>query len=167
MRRLFLITTLALLGSGCADLVSEPSLPAAKGLVLSLEASTRHISPGDTLRLVARLKNTNAYKVRLNFSSGCQILLYIEDASGNTVEPQGGAWGCTQALTAIEIGAGQTDTRIFTWTGQRTRYDPATWQPIRDPLPPGEYRTHVILVDSELHGRRISLRTPPLALEIR
>jgi hypothetical protein len=167
MGRLLLTAMLALLGSGCTDLVIEPTIPEAKGLGLSLEASTRQISPGDTLRLVARLKNTNAHGVTLNFSSGCQILLYIEDAAGAVIEPQGGAWGCYQALTSIQIDAGQTETRIFTWTGQHMRYDPATWQPIRDPLPPGQYRAHVILVDSELDGRRISLRTPALPLEIR
>jgi hypothetical protein len=134
--------------------------------VLSLDASPRQISPGQTTRLTARLKNTNPYGVTLNFSSGCQILFYVENAAGEAVEPQGGGWGCHQALTSIRIGAGQTETRIFEWTGERLRYDPPSWQPTREPLPAGEYRAHVTLVESELNGRRIALRTAPMTLTV-
>jgi hypothetical protein len=159
---------LASLVAACDALTSEPAGAEARGLLLSVEASPAEAAPGDTVRIVARLRNQNPREVRLRFGSGCQILPYVEDAAGQVVEPQGGGWFCTAALTSIRLGAGQTETRSFYWTGQRVvGQEPGTFLPIREPLPAGEYRVHVTLGDAEMDGRRISLRTPAIPLTLR
>jgi len=163
----FLLVTTALLGA-CADLISEPDDSRTRGLVLSVDASPREIAPGDTVRIVARLRNTNTRPVTLNFTGGCQILYFVEDAAGRPVEPKEGSWGCTAALTSLRLGAGQTEERTFFWLGQRVvGYDQTTWRPIMEPLPAGEYRVRATLVDSEFDGKRISLRTPAVPLTLR
>lgn len=164
----YVLIVLAGLGAACADLVSEPAVPEARGLALVVEATPVEISPGDTARIVARLRNSNPHEATLNFNSGCQILFYVEDAAGRLVEPQAGGWACRGALTTLRLGAGQTLTRAFPWTGQRVAgYESGTYLPIREGLPAGAYRVYATLVEAELDGRRISLRSAALPLRLR
>lgn len=167
MNRFLLLLVLAFVPVGCADLLLTSGDSATEdGIVLTLDAFPREISPGDTARIVATLTNTNSRAVTLHFSSGCQILYYVENAAGEVVEPEGGGWVCAAVLTSIELAAGASHTRVFSWTGQRVRYDPATWQPLHEPIPSGEYRTYAAL-DGVVGDRRLNLRTPPIALVLR
>ncbi len=95
--------------AACQGVVdAEPRLDESRqeGISLTLSASTARISPGDTVRLTARLTNHTQLPVRLDFSSGCQILFYVENAEGKVVEPSGGGWGCTLALTSLQLAPG-------------------------------------------------------------
>jgi hypothetical protein len=169
MRRLFLIAMLSLLGTGCGDLISAPVRPEAEGLVLSLEASPRQTSPGDPVRLVARLRNTNSHAVTLNFASGCQILPYVLDATGRIVEPASGGWACTGALTSLSLDAGESVERAFAWTGTVRRYDTLTGRILEEPLPPGTYEAYATLERALLGvpgGRLVELRTARVPLTL-
>jgi hypothetical protein len=168
MDRLLLVALLGLLLGGCADVLLNPGPSAeAEGLVLSLEASPLEISPGDTVRIVARLTNTNRRTVTLGFGSACQIMPYVENAAGEVVMPQGGGWICAAVITSLRLEPGQTAQREFTWTGQTTRYEPPMWQPIQEPLPAGQYQIRVAMEQTELNGRLLSLRTPSIPLTLR
>jgi hypothetical protein len=166
--RLLPIAALALLTGACTNLlVSEPVPHEARGLVLSIEATPHETSPGDTVRIVARLTNTNPHAVTLNFGSACQIMPYVEDSAGRIVEPQGGAWACAGVMTSIRLEARAAEQRVFVWTGEKLRYEPPAWLPVRDPQPAGAYQVHATLSNAELDGRLVSLRTPAQAITLR
>jgi intracellular proteinase inhibitor BsuPI len=91
---------------------TNPSSPAANGPVrLRGDISQSTIARGDTATITFRLENITTTTVVLNFTSGCNILPYINDRqSGQVVYPSGGGWGCTAALTSFELPAGGTKT---------------------------------------------------------
>lgn len=162
-----LIPLLALLSlAACGDLIKGPA-PESRGLVLSLGPLPAEVAPGDTVRIRMRLTNTNPVPVTLEFGTGCQILYYIENAAGEVVEPQGGGWFCAAVLTRQRLRAGETTEQTSLWFAQRTRFEPGRWEPIREPLPPGEYRVYATMMAGEVDGRRISLRTPDARIRVR
>ena len=167
MLRTLALTALAVLAAACVDpSATDYDAVAREGLVLSLTASPAAIAPGDTARLVARLANHNDHAVRLDFSSGCQILPYVESAEGQVVYPYGGGWGCTAALTSLTLAAGEVREVAYVWTGQSYDYDRKTFAPIYTPLPAGSYRAHVVL-SGGLGADRVELRSNTEALTLR
>ena len=100
------LTSLAF--AACAN----PSSPAENGPVrLRGAISQSTIARGDTATMTFRLENITTTNVVLNFTSGCNILPYINDRpSGQVVYPSGGGWGCTAALTSLELRAGGAKT---------------------------------------------------------
>lgn len=155
--------------AACQGVVdAEPRLDESRqeGISLTLSASTARISPGDTVRLTARLTNHTQLPVRLDFSSGCQILFYVENAEGKVVEPSGGGWGCTLALTSLQLAPGETQTRVHAWTGQTSHYEPGSFKVTYKPLPAGSYRAYATL--NGMRGeKQIALRTAPETIELR
>lgn len=108
------IVTLAMLGlaiAGCRSPLGPDGLPepfvsgAATALVLTATISKPQIAIGDTATLVLTVRNPSAQPVTLNFSSTCQVLPVIWDAT-SMVHPRDGGWGCRAALTQLTIGAG-------------------------------------------------------------
>jgi hypothetical protein len=156
LRKLALPALLALAGA-CAD-PSAVDSDTQDGLVLAVTASSASITPGDTVRLVAHLANRNDFPVRLGFSSGCQVLPYVEGPDGTVVYPYGGGWACTAVLTALELAPGEVKEQVFKWTAQRSGRDPQTSRPVNSPLPAGEYRAYVVLNGSGERGT-ITLRS--------
>jgi hypothetical protein len=145
MRRSLFATLLLFPLAGCTSLLGsdeqELALEESNGIALSLAAQGTSLAAGDTLRLTARVANTGSTPVRLSFSSGCQVLPYVENAAGKIVYPGGGGWMCTAALTELELTAGEAEEYHF-----------------RTPLPAGEYRAYARL-DATRGEQRLSLRT--------
>ena len=164
------LASLALLAlAACQAVVdAEPRLHESRqeGISLTLSVSPARISPGDTARLTARLTNHTHLPVRLDFSSGCQILFHVENAEGKTVEPEGGARVCTMMITHLELAPGETKTRVFPWTGQARGHHPTTFEPVYTPLPAGKYRAYATL-NGTLREKQITLRTAPETIELR
>jgi hypothetical protein len=164
------LASLALLAlAACQGVMeAEPRLDESRqeGISLTLSASPARISPGDTARLTARLTNHTPLPARLDFSSGCQILFYVENAAGKVVVPGGGGWGCAAVLTSLELAPGETKTRVHAWTGQTSHYEPGTTKVTFRPLPAGSYRAYATL-NGRLGERQIALRTTPETIELR
>lgn len=178
MRRVSACAMAVALLTGCAEPVfvgpaeldprlDQPGAPAViqGGLALSLTASAGELSPGEPVQLTARLANQNTHRVRLDFNSGCQVLLYVENASGVVVYPDGGGWVCTAALTSLEMAAGEVQEQTFVWTGQQSRFDRGG-NPAPVALPAGTYRAYVAL-EGTRDGAKVSLRSQPIALTVR
>lgn len=164
------LSALALLAlAACQAVVdAEPRFDESRqeGVSLTLSVSPARISPGDTARLTARLTNHTHLPVRLDFSSGCQILFYVENAEGKVVEPGGGGWMCAAVLTHLQLAPGETKTQVYHWTGQAHGHHPTTFKPVYTPHPAGSYRAYATL-NGTLRERRIALRTPPETIELR
>lgn len=155
------------LASGCVDpSAADYGAVGREGLVLTLSASPASIAPGDTVRLVARLANHNDHAVRLDFSSGCQVVPYVEDAAGKPVHPEGGAWLCTAALTSLRLAPREVKEQTFAWTGETHGHDPRTFAPVATPLPPGTYRAYATLAGT-LRGNRVVLRSNAETVQVR
>lgn len=131
------VALLAILGLlGCDTPITSAELdtvPHALRVDVSVHPDT--IVPGDTAHIEVRLTNPLPLPVKLHFSSSCQLLFKVENAEGERVHPRGG-WGCLQTLTELNLDAGDTHTRQFTWTGARSLYP----EEGREPFPAGEYR---------------------------
>ena len=156
MRRV-LVLLLPLLAA-CSELAG-PDVP----VELQLTASRTEIAPGGTVRLIATLINRTGEPLVLSFNSGCQILPYVHSAAGEMVVP-GGGWGCAAVMTSLQIAPRGTHTATFVWTGERTLYRPGTPEPYYEPLPAGEYRAHVVLVENSHTGE---IRSNEVVLRIR
>lgn len=100
--------------SACADHSTSPPPNVAtlsvngSTLELSVTASASALRPGAYDTIAVTLANTGPSSVRLDFPSGCQILLYVRDFAGQVVFPDGGSWVCTAALTRLSRDAGQS-----------------------------------------------------------
>lgn len=131
------VALLAIVGLlGCDTPITSADLdtvPQALRVDVSVQPDT--IVPGDTAHIEVRLTNPLPLPVTLHFSSSCQLIYEIENAEGEPVHPRGG-WGCLQTLTELHLAAGETHTRQFTWTGDRSLYP----EEGREPFPAGEYR---------------------------
>ena len=115
--RIFTVVVLGLATLGCGNPLRPPEgLPepfvsgAASALVLSATISKPQVGIGDTATLVLTVRNPTAQPVTLNFSSTCQVLPFVWDAT-SMVHPRGGGWGCGAALTQLTIGAGASHVR--------------------------------------------------------
>jgi hypothetical protein len=152
------LPALLALAGACTDSGAVLDVEAQDGLVLAVTASASAVTPGDTVRLVAHLANRNDFPVRLSFSSGCQVLPYVEGPDGKVVYPHGGGWGCATVLTSLELAPGEVKEQVFRWTAQSYDYDRQTFRPVYSPLPAGEYRAYVVLNGSGERGT-VALRS--------
>ncbi|HEV2148450.1 MAG TPA: BsuPI-related putative proteinase inhibitor [Longimicrobiaceae bacterium] len=167
MLRVLAVPLLLALAAACADPSAAAYRSVARdGLVLTLSASPAAVTPGDTVRLVARLANHNAHPVRLDFSSGCQVLPYVLGPGGKTVYPYGGGWGCFAALTHLELAPGEVKETAYSWTAQSYAYDAQKGGPVYSPLPAGSYLAHAAL-NGTLNGARIELRSNAETVQVR
>lgn len=136
-------------GTQTADFARDGNSAA---LELTLAASPAEISPGDTILLRATLRNRSPQPVTIHFSSGCQILVYVEDLSGRMVHPSGGGWGCTAALTQLTVPANGSVTRTDGWSGTG--------------VPAGSYRAYAHL-QGVVDGGVVQLRSERVTLRVR
>jgi hypothetical protein len=112
----------------------------AASLEFTASVSKAEISLGDTATVTFILRNPTTETVRLDFRSTCQILPYIRNEDA-LVYPNGGAWGCGAALTALTLGPGEERVRSVIVIGG------APGGPGVVPLQTGAYRAYAELGD--------------------
>ncbi len=167
MLRTAKLTTIAagvLLGTSCADPLPAEVTPPRQvleldGLRLGVSLDTTVILVGDSATITMQLHNDNATVVEISFGSGCQILPYIETASGAMRYPSAGGWGCTQALTSLTVPARGLVTRSYVVRGAT-----ATDDRNGASLIPGQYRAYALL---DAIRSQQQLRSPTVSFEIR
>lgn len=166
IRNLILLTTVAGVAA-CGDVSAldtagdaADSPPEARGLELSVEAQPRQVAAGRATRLVAVLTNRRQDSVRLEFDDSCQMLIYVEDAGGEIVVPDGGRWMCLDVRTSLTLAPGERVRHVLPWTGRRHLYDRDSRR-----LPGGEYVAYAT-IDGRLDDRALSLRSEGVALTL-
>ena len=129
-------------------------------IALSVAVTAREVRPGVPVTIRVSATNTSGAPLTLHFSSGCQILPYVRNAAGQVVLPEGGQWGCTQALTELHFRPGETKEQTYRWAGS-TSFVSEMPQRL---LPPGEYEVFAALRARELvatsPGVRVRLLPP-------
>ncbi|MEX1186247.1 MAG: BsuPI-related putative proteinase inhibitor [Gemmatimonadaceae bacterium] len=162
MRRVGVIPLLLVAaGLGCSTAPTEPpALPEAGGLRLDGSISLPTIRLGQQAVLTFRLRNLTEEAIRLNFGSGCQITPFIETASGRSVYPSGGGYGCTTALTSLTLAPRGDHSITMEVVGDGIRLAIYTGYP----LPEGRYRAYAIL---EGNSTGIQLRSDYVRFEVR
>jgi hypothetical protein len=86
------------------------------------------LSPGDSMRMTARLWNPGRDSVRLEFDSQCQVEFYVMAPDKTVLHPPGGGTTCVSAPSTITLAP--KDTLRFTgswmatssWLGPHTAY---------------------------------------------
>jgi hypothetical protein len=136
----------------CAQAPTEPS-----GLSLQATVSSPSISLGEFGTLTFRLQNLTPRSVSLSFPGGCQVLPFIEDATGSLVYPPGGTWGCTEGITTLTLPP--FGGKVIT---QAILGDTLNNTPEAD-LPPGNYHAYAIL---QPNSRQLQLRSAAVAFEV-
>lgn len=160
MRR-WIVTALFLgtVALGCSSFPTSPKpAPEAGGLRLDGAISSATISLGETDTLTFRLKNLTQEAIKLDFSSGCQVTIFIETAGGKEVYPRG--YLCTQAATTRTLAPGEEHLRKMEVFGGRVMQMVHTGHPV----PEGKYRAYAIL---ERNSRGIELRSEYVRFEVR
>ena len=148
---------LALLGS-CGQASTEPSVPeaylagGAVGLQFTVDLNVTRIAIGQQATMTIHLKNPKSTSVRLNFTTGCQVLPYISAGKASLVYPSGGGWGCPTVLSSLQIAAGSEYTRTVAILGGAPSQSYFTGAA----LSPGIYIAYAEIGDSQ--GRSNSVR---------
>src|SRR5688500_15189070 len=109
IRRLVGTALLSLAALGCDSLpteISPPPVPEADGLRLDGSISSAIVPVGQSQDLTFRLRNLTEEAIILHFSTGCQVLPYVETGTGEDVYPEGGGFICTLAGTTLRIEPG-------------------------------------------------------------
>lgn len=97
----FASVSLLLAIAGCRD----PAGPLSRTVIgenrisLTTSASSNELGRGEPVTLRIRVKNEGTQAITLNFNSTCQVVPFISDARGAHVIPEGGRYGCGDALT--------------------------------------------------------------------
>jgi hypothetical protein len=102
---------------------------------LTVSGSSAEIERGSPVTFRVSLVNEGNEEVTLTFGDSCQIIPTIQNARGEIVLPEGGAWGCLTVITQLTLVPGQPVVREYVWTGS-TAFQ--SEMPLR-PLPPGKY----------------------------
>jgi hypothetical protein len=168
MKRL-MIPVLALALAGCDETVAGPAPTlevsvAQDGLLLSLVVARQESSAtGAPFRFTTSLTNQTNQPVRLEFSSGCQVLFFVETADGERVYPDPMSFSCTQAETTLEIAPGETVQRSTSWSPVRNVFQNGNRTTVA--LPSGTYYAF-----AEVRGRTLEqprMRTEKVAFQVR
>lgn len=164
LRTIAALTSAVLLGASCdepptGDESTIRPVPVLDGLRLEVTISQSVIPVGDSATVTMQLHNDNATAMEIYFSTGCQILPYIETASGAMRFPSVGGWACTQALTSLTVPARGSVTRSYVVRGAT-----ATDDRNGASLIPGQYRAYALL---DAIRSQQQLRSPTISFEIR
>jgi hypothetical protein len=135
--------------------------PRSSAVVLSVSASRTELQPGQVDTIVVTTTNATDQSVTLNFPSSCQVVPYVRQVGGTVVLPSGGAWGCRQVLTQLQLAPRESVRGVYVWSGSDAF---VSGMPLRS-LPPGEYEVFANLQAQELATAampvRIRLRAAP------
>ncbi len=61
------------------------------------------LTPGETMRMVAYLKNPTGEPLRMEFVDQCQVEIYVQGPDRTVLHPPGGGASCVGAPSALEI----------------------------------------------------------------
>lgn len=153
----FRLAALSLMLAQAATCASNPATPAQNGpLRLTAQTDRADVAPGVVATATFRLENVGASAITLDFSSGCQLMPFIEKrAPKQIVHPEGGSWMCTMAMTQLTLGPGESKTiDVRVTSGEGTR-------PIVG-LPPGEYALF-----ARIESLQHTLESPRVNLTVR
>jgi len=140
MRNRLPVVTIVLSGllGGCR---AERLTGKATDLELVASISTTSVRVGETATLTFRIRNASTDRIALTFPSSCQVLPYIETASGTRAYPAAGDWGCYAAITNLELAAGEERTIAIEVRGGAPQ--PAVTTGV--PLQQGRYHAFALL----------------------
>jgi hypothetical protein len=141
-----------------ASCATERLVAVADALRLTVDISAPVVDSGEVVTLSARLRNVSNTPVTLGFGSSCQMLHYIDDASG---KPVVGWWGCATVITSLSLQPGEEVTQPLAVRGGTERSD----SPLLT-LPPGTYRAYAELGE-RVAGRPARLRCNTITFEVR
>ena len=78
------------------------------------------ISPGDSLRMTAYLRNPGREPVRLEFDSQCQVEFYVHSPDKSVLYPPGSGTTCVRAPSVLEIPPGDSVRFTAAWMATST-----------------------------------------------
>lgn len=107
-----------------------------------------------------RLKNLTTNSVGLSFSDGCQISMFIEARGKGIIDPPGGVWGCTAAISSLLLAPNAE--MIVTREIRGGAYQLGIYTSV--PLPVGRYRAYATL---QPYSPQIELRSASVEFEVR
>lgn len=81
----------------------------------TVAAAPATVRAGDTLRLVARLRNPSGQPVVMEFDSSCPVRFYVRGADHRVVEPEGGTWRCEPGATRVSLAPGEEREYTHAW----------------------------------------------------
>ena len=124
LRRLSVLGVLIAV-TGC---VQDPSVPrlGSDAVSLSVHASLREVHPGDVDTITVSAVNTTGAALRIVFSSTCQVLVYLKDATGRTVIPAAGGYDCVAVPSLLNIPANDSIVQQYVWDGGPAFIPPPT-----------------------------------------
>ena len=124
----------ALLCAGCVE--EAPVAPFPEQIIPALITATdRDLHPGETTTLTVTLTNTLEEEVQLIFPTSCQALIFIRNAAGRVMTPEGGTYECASVPSLLTIPAGGSATFNMDWGGG-IEFGPAGTSPR---VPAGSY----------------------------
>jgi hypothetical protein len=105
---------------------------------------TDSIAPGDSLRMIAYLKNPGRAPVRLEFDSQCQVEFYVHAPDKTVLYPPGSGTTCIRAPTVLEIPPGDSVRYTSEWMATSATSGPHTAYAVlwEHNVPRGEERVY-------------------------
>lgn len=129
------------LALGCAGAPTDPldsgSIVVPPGITFTVVPAKPVFGPGEPVQVALRVENGSSQTVRFEFGTGCQAV-FLVGVDGGVVFHSPAHIACTQALTALELAPGQSQTFPFTWNRRDDTGAAA---------PPGVYRITAALAD--------------------
>lgn len=134
----------------CAACVEEATLNPFPEQVIPAEITSTDsdLDPGESTILTVKLTNTLDQLVRLEFPTQCQALIFIRNASGRVMTPQGGTYECATVPSTFSIEVGKSKEFQNQWGGG-VEFGPAG-SSLR--VPPGSYYAYAELRASNYHA---------------
>jgi hypothetical protein len=157
------IATLALLLSvGVTSCNADAITSSENGLRVLASISDAAIGPDESATVTYRLRNVG--RAPRTVSALCALLPYVEDATGATVYPGGGQWGCIALLVPpVTLAPGEEIVQTLVLNGGPET--PPGSSVVR--LPPGRYAFYAEFAGSVGDvGKRVQLRSRNLGFEI-
>jgi hypothetical protein len=135
----FVVVAGAVLFAACG---AAPSAPSPQGaLRLTVEPLQTLSGSASTAEFALKLQNTSGEPIVVTFPSSCQVMPYVERATGRIASPSGGAWVCLTVITSLALARGETHTEaahVLAADGPRSPYIT---------VPPGDYAIYAKLED--------------------
>lgn len=78
-------------------------------------AAPAAVRTGDTLRLVARLRNPSDAPLVMEFATSCPVHFYVQGGDRRILEPEGGTWRCTAVQTRVALAPGEQREYRHVW----------------------------------------------------
>jgi hypothetical protein len=138
---------------GC---VQEPSVPriGEQPIELTISLSAPQVRRGEADTITVTVANHFEQTIQLLFPSTCQIRVYIRDATGRVVVPEGGSYACVPVPSRMDLPASGSVTRQFVWRGGSQFVPPGS----SATLPAGQYYVTADMVAFDYRTSAFALR---------